>query len=100
MTENVESEPEPRVTDNRAERRYEVYVGDALAGFVTYHAMPGQLTFIHTEVDPGLRRRGLGSALARGALDDARAKGVHVVAVCPFIETFIEGHPEYADLVA
>ncbi|MFD5436489.1 GNAT family N-acetyltransferase [Kitasatospora sp. NPDC127067] len=37
--------------------------------------------------------------LARGALDDARARGLHVLPYCPFIRGWIRKHPEYADLV-
>jgi hypothetical protein len=100
VTERSEAELDVQVTDNPAESRYEVRVGDAVVGFVTYRATRGRLSLIHTEVDPAMRRRGIASALARGALDDARAKGLRVVAICPFIVRFIEVHPEYDDLVA
>jgi predicted GNAT family acetyltransferase len=44
---------------------------------------------------------GLGTRLARGALEDARARGVVVEPYCPFIAHFIERHlDEYRDLVA
>jgi uncharacterized protein len=43
---------------------------------------------------------GVGSALARSALDEVRAKGERdVVPVCPFIHGWIDDHPEYGDLV-
>ncbi|GAA3480437.1 hypothetical protein GCM10018966_049670 [Streptomyces yanii] len=44
-------------------------------------------------------RRGLGGLLARGALDDARTRGLRVLPYCPFIRGWIGKHPEYADLV-
>ena len=100
MTDLSGPELDVRVTDNPAERRYEARIGDAVVGFVTYRVTPGRLALIHTEVDPDLRRRGVGTALASGVLDDARTKKMSVRAVCPFIATFIEGHPEYRDLVA
>jgi predicted GNAT family acetyltransferase len=60
---------------------------------------PGMIEFLHTEVDTALQEKGLGSALAAGALDDVRANSRdRVVAVCPFISGFIRKHPEYQDL--
>ena len=60
---------------------------------------PGTIEFLHTEIDSDLQERGLGSALAAGALDDVRATSTdRVFAVCPFISGFIRKHPEYADL--
>jgi hypothetical protein len=55
--------------------------------------------FTHTVVLPAFEGRGVGSALARGALDDVRASGRTLVAQCPFIRGYIERQPEYADLV-
>lgn len=43
--------------------------------------------------------RGVGSQLARHALDDARARGLAVVPDCPFLNDYLSKHPEYADLV-
>ena len=48
------------------------------------------------------RRRtgeGLGGQLVRAALDSARAEGLSVLPFCPFVRGYIEGHPEYVDLV-
>lgn len=57
------------------------------------------LAFLHTEVDTEVRLRGLGSALVGGALDDARARGLRVVPICPFVDAYVRRHPEYADLI-
>ena len=79
--------------------RYEVLVDGALAGFAVYHVRGGRHLFVHTEVDDAFEGRGIGSALARGALDDVRRQGGRVVPVCPFIAGWIDKHPDYADLV-
>ena len=43
---------------------------------------------------------GVGSSLVRGALDDVRSKGGHkVLARCPFVSSWIDRHPDYADLL-
>jgi predicted GNAT family acetyltransferase len=53
-----------------------------------------------TEVPEALEGQGIGSALARGALDDVRAQGLQVIPLCPFVAAFIRRHPEYLDLVS
>ena len=79
--------------------RFEIRVGDELAGFVTYRRHPDYIVFVHTEVFDKWEGHGLGSKLARAALDWARAEGLPVVPRCPFIAAYIKGHAEYADLV-
>lgn len=74
-------------------------VDDRLAGFAQYRRHGGRLVFIHTEIDDAFEGQGLGSKLARAALDDARAHGLRVVPQCPFIAEWIRRHPDYADLV-
>lgn len=89
------------VADHPEAARYEIAVDGARAGFVTYRLSDGVITFLHAEVDPSRERRGLGSQLVRGALDDARARGLSVRPVCPFVQWFMATHrDEYADLVA
>ncbi|MEV4756700.1 GNAT family N-acetyltransferase [Micromonospora sp. NPDC049559] len=87
------------VEDNPAQRRFEILVDDSLAGFATYQLRPGVVVFIHTEVDSAFEGKGVGSALAKGALDQVRERGERVIARCPFIAAYIERHPEYSDLL-
>jgi predicted GNAT family acetyltransferase len=80
--------------------RYEVIVDGDLAGFAVYEdRADGVRVFTHTEVSDAYEGRGVGSALARGALDDVRASGRQLVARCPFIAAFVRRHAEYQDLV-
>jgi predicted GNAT family acetyltransferase len=92
-------EQDLRIVDNPDEGRYEAFVGDRLAGLVAYRLRTGQVVFLHTEVLPAFEGRGIGSRLAAGVLDDARARGLAVVPRCPFIAAYIRRHPEYAYLV-
>jgi predicted GNAT family acetyltransferase len=89
------------IRKNEAESRYEAYVDGRLAGFAAYRLDDQQIVFTHTEVDDSLEGQGVGSSLARGALDDVRADGTRrVVAQCEFIRDWIEKHPDYEDLVS
>jgi predicted GNAT family acetyltransferase len=86
------------VQDNPAESRFELNVDGHLAA-AYYELSDGTITFTHTEVPKELGGRGIGSQLAKAALDQARAKGLKVVAQCPFVNGYIGKHAEYADLL-
>ena len=86
--------------NNEAEHRYEAYVDGELAGEAYYERDDKRIVFTHTEVDDRFEGQGVGSALARFALDDVRAEGTHrVVPRCPFIKGWIDRHPDYQDLL-
>ena len=88
------------VTNAPDEKRYEARVDGALAGFAEYQLTDELIVFTHTEVDPAFEGRGVGSALARFALDDVRAAGTRkVMPLCPFIKGWIGRHREYVPLV-
>lgn len=86
-------------TDRPERRRYELTVDGDLAGWVTYALHDRRITFIHTEVGSAYAGQGLGQRLARDVLDDARARGLRVRPLCPYIARYIRSHPEYQDLV-
>ncbi|MFD7285422.1 GNAT family N-acetyltransferase [Streptomyces sp. NPDC059863] len=89
------------VSDAPGAKRYEARVdGKAeVAGVAEYIRTTELIAFVHTEVSPEYEGRGVGSALARTALDEARAANLRVLATCPFFEGWIARHPEYQDLL-
>jgi uncharacterized protein len=88
------------VRDNPEHHRFEaVDESGVVAGFAAYRRSGDAVVLTHTEVDDAFEGHGVGSRLARGALDALRSQGVRVVPSCPFIGSYIEAHPEYADLV-
>jgi predicted GNAT family acetyltransferase len=88
------------VADNAEAQRYEARLGSELVGIVGYHLEPGQITLIHTEVDPAFEGKGIASRLLAAALDDIRRRDLSMVPVCPFVQSFLRRHREYGDLVA
>jgi predicted GNAT family acetyltransferase len=88
------------VADNSEAQRYEARFGSELIGIVGYRLEPGEITLIHTEVDPAFEGQGVASRLVAGALDDIRRRDLSLVPVCPFVQSFLRRHLEYADLVA
>ena len=84
---------------NDENHHYEATLDGKVVGFVRFRHRPGQILLIHTETDPEYEGRGVGTALARGALDDVRAHGEKAAVMCPFIGAYVKRHPEYQDLV-
>lgn len=87
------------VSENPARHRYEV-TKDGATAILTYRKSPGEIVLAHTIVPPELEGQGIGSALVRTALDDARAQGLRVVPQCTFVRGWLDRHPDYAGLVA
>jgi len=90
---------EVRIVDNPDERRYELWLGEARAGYLAYRRRPDAVVLVHTEVDPAHEGEGLGSRLIAGALADLRRRGLKVRPLCPFVTGYLRRHPEHGDLV-
>src|SRR3954465_6584556 len=80
--------------------RFEVRLDDRVVGLASYHVDGITMTLPHTEVDPSMGGRGIGTALVPGVLDAAADRGLHVPPYCPSIRHYIQQHPETVDLVA
>ncbi|MFF7158542.1 GNAT family N-acetyltransferase [Streptomyces sp. NPDC093221] len=89
------------VRDAPEAKRYEARVdGDAeVAGVAEYIRTAELIAFVHTEVRTEHEGAGVGSALVRTSLDEARAANLRVLATCPFYAGWISRHPEYQDLL-
>ncbi len=80
--------------------RYEAWIDGEVAGFAQFQLTDELIVFTHTEVDSAYEGQGVGSALAKFALDDVRAGGTReVLPLCPFIKAWIGRHPDYVSLV-
>ena len=88
-----------QINDRPELEYYEITVDGKRAGLAAYEIEGNVIAFTHTEVDDAYEGQGLGSRLARYALDDARSRGLKVRPLCPFIKTWIRRHEDYADLV-
>jgi len=89
------------VRDNSDHHRFEaVDEAGVVAGFAAYRREEGRVVFTHTVVDDAFEGHGVGSTLVKAALDTVRGEGLRVVPQCPFVSSYIDKHPDYADLVA
>jgi uncharacterized protein len=83
------------VKHNEAEGQFEIALEKGSA-FLQYRRTGDTMRLIHTEVPEAMRKRGLGSQLARAALDFAHFNQLQVVPICPFVKMYLEKHPEAA----
>jgi predicted GNAT family acetyltransferase len=86
------------VEDNPAAGRYQAQIGEHLA-VAEYRLDRDTITFTHTQVPKELEGHGIANKLAHAALEDARARQLTVVPLCPFIASYIRRHQEYLPLV-
>ena len=89
----------PTITDAEAAQRYEARYDGDLAGFIDYVVKRGRIALIHTEVLPAHQGQRVAEQLVRFALDDARRRGLRVIATCPYVRAYVDRHPETHDIV-
>ena len=87
------------ISDVPAHQRYEAHLDGQLAGILEYVVKGGRIALVHTEVAPRHEGRGIGAGLARFALDEARRRGLRVIASCPYVRRYLVKHPEDHDIV-
>jgi uncharacterized protein len=87
------------VERNDARCRYEGRREGELVSLVDYVLRGDTMIVIHTGTESRWRGNGFAAQVTQAALDDARTRGLHVVARCPYTADFISSHPAYADLL-
>lgn len=71
---------------------------DGVEGYVEYTQDDGRMHIVHTIVPGAIGGRGIAGKLVAAALDHARSAGLKVVPACSYAASFMDRHPEYADL--
>jgi predicted GNAT family acetyltransferase len=72
---------------------------DGAEAELTYSVLsPARIIADHTGVPDALRGTGAGAAMVRRMVEDARAEGVRITALCPFVRAQARRHPEWADV--
>jgi predicted GNAT family acetyltransferase len=89
---------EDKIINNEAAGRFDLEIEGQRAS-IYYERHPDNITFLRTYVHPELSGKGVGSRLAKAALDYAREEGLGVVPYCRFVSAYIRRHPEYQELV-
>jgi predicted GNAT family acetyltransferase len=84
----------------RTPTRYDFDLGDGETAFALVREQGDLVAVFHTEVPRQLRGQGHGARLVAAVLDDIRARGLKVAPRCPYVASFINDNPAYADLLA
>ena len=71
------------VADNPMENRYEARLDGEVVGVSQYELTADAIVFLHTVVAEEYEGQGVGSAIARYALDDARARRIAGTSALP-----------------
>ena len=80
--------------------RYRAFV-DGHEAEMTFSRAGTKLTIIdHTAVPDSLRGRGVGDALVRRAVEEARESGKKIVPLCPFAAAQFRKHSDYQDVLS
>lgn len=91
-------ESNDQIQNNTEAQRFELQLGAYLAE-LRYRMNGDQIVYHHTQVPEALAGQGIGSRLAKHALEYARKQGLGVVVECPFVRGYLQRHPEYQDMV-
>lgn len=86
------------ITHDTANSSFTAEVGGDVAR-VDYMVQGREAHFAHTEVPPAFEGQGVGSALAKAALDWAVGEGYAIVPQCPFIAAYVKRHRAYQEHV-
>ncbi|GAA1916736.1 hypothetical protein GCM10009716_27360 [Streptomyces sodiiphilus] len=88
------------IIDAEGRSRFEARADGGLTGYLDYERGDDTVRYTHTFVSRSSRRQGIGGELVRGAMEDARHRGLKVEPVCGFVKEWIEQHPGYRELVS
>ncbi|MGY1854983.1 GNAT family N-acetyltransferase [Modestobacter sp. SYSU DS0290] len=88
------------VVDVPEKGRFEIREGERVVGLASYHVDGGSMTLPHTEIDPQMGGRGLGTRLVHDVLVAARDRQLTVLPYCSFVRKYLVEHPDELDLVA
>ena len=86
---------ETTVTKNDQQSRYEAYIGGELAGFAEFRREGDVIVMLNTETFEAFSGKGVGSALARFALDHIACQNLSVRPDCTFIKGWLDKHPDH-----
>jgi predicted GNAT family acetyltransferase len=90
----------PRITREQGptKGRYVLDLNGAEAELTWSVVSPSRIIADHTFVPDAMRGTGAGLRMVERLVADARAEGVRVVALCPYVKAQAGKHPEWSDV--
>ncbi|WEX76915.1 GNAT family N-acetyltransferase [Sinorhizobium numidicum] len=85
--------------ETKTKGRYTATI-EGCTGEMTYSRSSPRLIIVdHTMVPDELRGKGVGQALAKHAIDEARKGGWKIIPLCPFMRAQAMRHPDWQDVI-
>ncbi len=85
--------------DNASHSRYELDEGSGVS-FADYREKDGLRALTHFETPESARGQGAAGRLMEAILGEARASGRKLKARCPYAVSYLERHPDAADVMS
>lgn len=97
----MSADPDIRREDGPSGGRYAATIPGAEGEAEMTYSRAGATRLIidHTGVPDSLRGTGIGEALVRRAVEDARAQGIKIIPLCPFAAAMFRKHEELRDVL-
>jgi uncharacterized protein len=83
------------VKRNTEAGRFEADLGDGTQAVVQYSINDRVIRYTSVFVPPAHRGQGIAGQITRHALDWARGHDYTVIAQCPYVDAYVQRHPEY-----
>lgn len=85
--------------DEKGHGAFHIVDGDEQIGEMVVGISPENLTVYHTEVSPKAEGKGYAKKMLTAMVDHARANGLKVIPLCPYVYAQFKRHPqEYGDI--
>lgn len=89
-----------QLKNNTHQQRFEMET-DGKLGIVAYQLVDDEtLAITHTEIDPSLEGKGVGSKLVEEVLQFVEQHNLKIVPLCPFVSAYIKRHPDWNRVVS
>lgn len=89
---------EVEMIHNVTKRQFECREQDLVA-YISYSLEEGIINLLSVQVPKPLEGRGIAASLTQAALKFAQTYQYRVIATCPYVQLYIERHPNYQALL-
>ena len=91
--------PDIELVNNEAIHNFELVV-DGHRAFIDYKIKDNKIYLIHTDVPKELEGKGVAAAIVEKALTYIEQKGLKLVPLCVYVQSFLKRHHEWNRLLA
>ena len=82
------------VENNKKQQQFEIKLDGEIAQ-LTYRFRKKTMFLMHTTVPEAFKGKGVGSLLAKTALEYAKDKGHKIAVLCPFVSSYVKKNPDW-----